>query len=188
MNRRDIDGGLWEALVDGRLGFLPREDGAGQRHYVVVENPRLAREQARFTAREAGVLRLAACGFTGKGICHALGLSAPAVSEALARAAAKTGLGSRVELVRAAAVCFADAARVVSLDALSAAEREVLALLCRGLSNAEIARLRESSSRTVANQVASILRKTGSHSRRALSAQTAARLGRFSEEHSLQSP
>ena len=48
---------------------------------------------------------------------------------------------------------------------LSAAEREVLARLVRGESNAAIARGRKTSVRTVANQVASVLRKTGAASR-----------------------
>src|SRR5687767_13935929 len=95
--------GLWEALVDGRFGLAARDDRAGRRYYLLVENLPRWRERARLTGREAEVLRLAARGVTGKGIGYALGLSPPAVSEALARAAAKAGLGSRVELVRSAA-------------------------------------------------------------------------------------
>lgn len=48
---------------------------------------------------------------------------------------------------------------------LTASEREVLALIAEGGSNAEIARARSTSPRTIANQVASILRKTGCTSR-----------------------
>jgi DNA-binding CsgD family transcriptional regulator len=51
---------------------------------------------------------------------------------------------------------------------LTAAEREILELLERGLSNDEIARLRNRSIRTVANQVAALLRKTKTRSRREL--------------------
>ena len=51
---------------------------------------------------------------------------------------------------------------------LTEAEREILALLQQGLSNDEIARHRSRSLRTIANQVASLLRKTNSSSRRAL--------------------
>lgn len=47
----------------------------------------------------------------------------------------------------------------------TSAERAVLALLVGGASNAEIARARGSSPRTVANQVASLLRKSGKSSR-----------------------
>ncbi len=48
---------------------------------------------------------------------------------------------------------------------LSKAERDVLERVTRGESNATIARARKTSVRTVANQVASILRKTGAASR-----------------------
>lgn len=50
-------------------------------------------------------------------------------------------------------------------DDLSAAERDVLDRVVRGDSNAVIARARKTSARTVANQVASLLRKTGASSR-----------------------
>jgi DNA-binding CsgD family transcriptional regulator len=50
-------------------------------------------------------------------------------------------------------------------DVLSAAEAEVCRLLLTGLSNAEVARQRGTSERTVANQVASILKKLGAGSR-----------------------
>lgn len=49
--------------------------------------------------------------------------------------------------------------------ALSAAELDVLRRIVRGDTNATIARARKSAIRTVANQVASLLRKTGAASR-----------------------
>jgi len=49
--------------------------------------------------------------------------------------------------------------------ALSAAEREIAIAVLEGLSNAEIAAARGTSARTVANQVASLLRKLGARSR-----------------------
>lgn len=52
-----------------------------------------------------------------------------------------------------------------ALDALTAAERDVLARVVAGDSNAAIAQARETSVRTVANQVASLLRKLGAGSR-----------------------
>jgi DNA-binding NarL/FixJ family response regulator len=48
---------------------------------------------------------------------------------------------------------------------LTAAEREVLVRLVRGESNQAIATARKTSVRTIANQVASLLRKTGATSR-----------------------
>ncbi len=56
------------------------------------------------------------------------------------------------------------------LPALTGAEREVLDHLLAGKSNAVIARLRRTSVRTVANQVASIFRKLGVSSRSELAA------------------
>src|SRR5262245_25627653 len=50
-------------------------------------------------------------------------------------------------------------------DLLSAAEKAVCRLLLTGASNAEIARQRRTSVRTIANQVASILKKLGAGSR-----------------------
>jgi DNA-binding NarL/FixJ family response regulator len=50
-------------------------------------------------------------------------------------------------------------------DELTSAEREVLARLVRGESNQAIACARNTSVRTIANQVASLLRKTGAASR-----------------------
>ena len=48
---------------------------------------------------------------------------------------------------------------------LTAAERAVLARVVRGETNQAIARARKTSVRTIANQVASLLRKTGAASR-----------------------
>jgi len=53
---------------------------------------------------------------------------------------------------------------------LTAAERDVRALILRGLANAEIARARGTSVRTVANQVAALMRKLGVGSRAELAA------------------
>ena len=61
------------------------------------------------------------------------------------------------------------------LDGLTAAERDIVDLLAAGRSNAEIARNRGTSVRTVANQVAALLGKVGAVSRHDL----VARLGRF---------
>ncbi|MCA9515116.1 MAG: helix-turn-helix transcriptional regulator [Myxococcales bacterium] len=168
-HRAGLDGALgWEALADGRFSVVPIDDTDGKRYYLLIQNAPSARPHARFTPREADVLRLTARGFTGKGIGYALGLSPATVSAALARAAAKVGLRSRVALTQVASALFGATAASAAPDTLTAAERDVLELLRRGLSNAEIAQLRARSAHTVANQVASILRKSGSPSRRAL--------------------
>jgi DNA-binding NarL/FixJ family response regulator len=48
---------------------------------------------------------------------------------------------------------------------LSSAEAEICRMLLNGASNAEIARRRRRSERTIANQVASVLKKLGARSR-----------------------
>lgn len=58
---------------------------------------------------------------------------------------------------------------------LTPAERQVVALLLEGKSNAQIARARRTSARTVANQVASIFKKLSVSSRAELLAMGAAR-------------
>jgi DNA-binding CsgD family transcriptional regulator len=57
---------------------------------------------------------------------------------------------------------------------LTAAERAVALLALRGLTNRDIARLRRVSTRTVANQLASVFRKMGVGSRRELVARMGA--------------
>ena len=79
-------------------------------------------------------------------------------------------MASKAQLLR---FRFGDSRYVVlSFDAparsaaeLTAAEREVVGHILEGRSNAEIARLRGTSVRTVANQVASLFRKLGVSSR-----------------------
>jgi DNA-binding CsgD family transcriptional regulator len=58
-------------------------------------------------------------------------------------------------------------------QALSPVESEIVALVLQGHSNSEIARLRGTSARTVANQVASVFRKLGVRSRLELVAHAA---------------
>jgi len=67
--------------------------------------------------------------------------------------------------------------RPAPMTSLTTAEREIALLLRAALSNAEIARARGTSRHTVANQVASLLRKLGVSSRLeiALSCQPRAR-------------
>lgn len=63
---------------------------------------------------------------------------------------------------------------VSGTDALTTAERQVVLAVLAGLSNAEVARLRGSSPRTIANQLARIYRKLGVSSRAELAARRGA--------------
>ncbi len=158
---------LWTALVDGHASLVERFDG-GKRHYLVLENRPERRPMRALTRSELSVVSDAARGLSGKLIAYGHGISASRVSSHLARATAKLGLASRAELVRLAALLCHPTRPELSKEALTRAEREVLALLVDGLSNAEIARRRNRSVRTIANQVARLLDKSGSPTRRAL--------------------
>ena len=63
--------------------------------------------------------------------------------------------------VRALAIDIAVDEKGAALDALTEAERAVALLVADGLSNKEIGLARGASDRTVANQIASILKKLG---------------------------
>ena len=158
----------WGALLAGKYSVVPREDSDGKRYYVLIDNAPAAQRHARLQQAEIDVLTLAARGYTGKDTAYALGIAASGVSTLLARAASKLGLRSRVALIKVASSLFGVNPEQVRTASLSQAERDVLDLLRRGLSNAEIARLRSRSQNTVANQIAAILRKTSRPNRRAL--------------------
>lgn len=160
---------LWTALVAGKASLVPRRI-EGRRRYVVIENTPLAGPLRQLSVDERAVVGLAARGLSTKLVAYALGVSSSLVSLRLALAAAKLGVSTRAELVRIAALLAAEEGppRTVDNVALTDAERDVLSLLQRGLSNRQIATERARSVRTVANQVASLLKKTGSTSRRAL--------------------
>lgn len=158
---------LWTALVSGRVSLAPRTIGNEQR-YLVLDNPPARRALRELSPSETAVLSLASRGLPTKLVAYGLGIPSSSVSERLSSAAAKIGSVSRAELVRIAALLAGDPRSELGVDALTEAERDVLALLQRGLSNPAIARLRSRSVRTIANQVASLLKKTGSASRRAL--------------------
>jgi len=159
---------IWFDLLQGTVSLLPRPTPTGT-ELVLVEVGRASSSRA-LSEDERAVIHLFARGATSKRIGSELGLSQPVVSRCLNRAAAKMGVTSTRELL-------AVVSRLAPLEApahpaasarLTPAEREVLALVRNGLSNEAIARHRVRSNRTVANQLASLLRKTGCDSRRAL--------------------
>lgn len=159
---------IWTGLVRGRLGLSPRQDGP-DRHYVVLEHRDPESRVLELSPREMHVAELAAEGLSNKLIAYALGLSEPIVSRTLTAAALKIGCSSARDLVAALALLLRPEPKANTWSQLpTPAEREVLELLRRGLSNLEIAHQRGCSARTVANQVASLLRKARAGSRRAL--------------------
>lgn len=161
-------GAVWRDLLDGALSLVPRVTATGT-ELVLVQVPGAASRRA-LSGEERAVLDLFARGARSKRIGQELALSQPAVSRSLNRAAAKIGATSTRELLVVVARLFPQEPPSTGLvtPTLTAAEREVLALVRNGLSNDAIARQRVRSNRTVANQLASLLRKTGCESRRAL--------------------
>ena len=71
----------------------------------------------------------------------------------------------RLRVGREEMLVFEWAESRTDVEGLTDAERDVLARVVRGDSNAAIAKARKSSVRTVANQVASLLKKTAAKSR-----------------------
>ncbi len=147
--------------------MIERVDADGARHYAVVETPRSRRLRA-LSQLQMSVVELSARGLTGKAVAYALGITGGSVSKSLSEAAFKLGVRNRTELVRLASrLLDAGPTRAPRVE-LTSAEQDVLELVRRGWTNLHIAGVRGRSEHTVANQVASLLRKLGAPSRRAL--------------------
>lgn len=159
----------WQALIAGRWALVERGERGGGRRYAVVETSRSSHLRA-LTRLEAHAAEISARGLTGKLSAYALGVSTGTVSRALANAALKLGTRNRTELTRLVASLLNAGPQRHGDVALTPSEREVLSLVRLGWTNAAIARSRERSERTVANQVASLLEKLRVPSRRALAA------------------
>ncbi|MFT3925312.1 MAG: helix-turn-helix transcriptional regulator [Myxococcales bacterium] len=157
----------WPALVEGNWSLVERTDGRGQRAYWALLNPPVARAKCPLGEREAGILELSARGFANTHVAYALGLSPSYVSSVLSVAAARLGYKGRADLLRAVAAS-PESSRAYSASDLTTAERKVLELVQQGLSNLQIANARGTAERTVANQVAALMKKTGANSRRSL--------------------
>jgi DNA-binding NarL/FixJ family response regulator len=203
--RADADTSLgeWEALVSGRWSLVDRFDSDGRRFVVAVRNDPAHTDPRGLTERERQIVEFLGLGHTTKQIAYRLGLSPSSVDNAIAAAQTKLGLPSRVQLgaffspaglrAKLAEVALAGEqllvgsyplVRAEAMEVLSEAERHVAALIVGGSTNAHIARIRESSERTVANQVQSIFSKLGVRSRLEL----AARLQSAAEEGGASGP
>ncbi len=157
-------GALWRPLASGRYR-LHRPPARG--HYLLVENPPWVRPQRRLPLEEVQVLKLAALGVSGKEVAWRLGLTQGAVSRRLRCGLARLGLPHLSDGLHCLAGLLALSPRPPQV-ALTASERAVLRLVQQGLTNDAIAQRRGTSTRTVANQVAALLRKAGAPGRRAL--------------------
>jgi DNA-binding NarL/FixJ family response regulator len=177
----------WEGLVNGRWSLIDRFDSDRRRFVVAVRNDPRFPDPRGLSERERQVAEFAGLGRSAKEIGYLLGVAAASVENSLRRAQVKLGLRSRLELTEffspqgvranlARAVVEGEDLLVGSaplldetkIGALTAAQREVLALLIAGSTNADIAVRRGVSPNTVANQVQAILRAFNVHSRAGL--------------------
>lgn len=94
---------LWRGLFEGRWSILETFDSDGRAYVVACENEPAVADTRALTRRERQVVELAAQAYGDDFIAYTLGLSVPTVQTHLHRALAKTGLGTRASLVRAAA-------------------------------------------------------------------------------------
>ena len=176
-----------EALLCGRWSLVDRFDSDGRRFIVAYRNPPGVLDPRRLSVRERDVASRIARGMSQAAVAAALGISASTVASVASAVVKKLGLrstrelplfwldtsGEPVALGRGDLFGLCSAADAPATK-LTLAERDELEGLTRGLSNREIADRRRSSLRTVANQVAALLKKHGASSRLDL---TAKRLG-----------
>lgn len=183
---RQLDGDvrhdeLWPALRSGRYRLQVMRRGLAPR-FVLVENHPMQHVERRLSNVETAVIEMTARGLSGKEQAWELGRSASVVSRATASATSKLGFPGVHDTIRFVCGLLRTSARL-DVPRLTTSEREVLHWVSSGLSNLDIARVRGSSVRTVANQVASLLRKTGAPGRRALMPFAAAEPPHDSDDH-----
>ena len=187
LRRRDPDAalGLWKELACGRWSLVDRHESDGRRFILAVRNEPDVLDPRALTAREIDVVVRAGRGASNKEIGYDLGLSEGCASTHLHAAYRKLGCAGRADLIRMTrstneemAIDLRDATFGVIMQPtvagaslplenpeLTPSERAVLRDIRAGRTNAEIAHDRGVAVRTVANQVASILRKTSRTSR-----------------------
>lgn len=177
---------LWEALVTGRWTLVDRFVADGRHHVLARRNTPETPDPRGLSGRERSVADRLALGHSYKQIAYGLGLRDGTVAALAARARARLRARTHAELaghligpgsepaVTAPLTVGGEMLHVLSwarsgwtrlLDGLSVSERDIAAALTSGQTNGQIAHARGTSSRTVANQVASVFRKLGVSSR-----------------------
>lgn len=185
--------GSREALIAGRWSLVERFESDGKRFIVAYRNPDGVLDPRRLSQRERDVAVRIAQGMSQKAIAAELGIRAATVAGVARVVLRKFGLrstrelplfwrdadGMAVPLGSSDLLAVTHGAAWGGVGLLTPAEHDVLELVVRGHDNRQIALLRGSSVRTVANQVAALLRKLEVDSRCGLAARalTAARGG-----------
>jgi DNA-binding NarL/FixJ family response regulator len=179
----------WEALVDGRWSLVDRFDSDGKRYVIAVINDPAHPDPRGLTPQERQVAELAGLARSTKQISYALGVSNSAVTNCTSRVQEKLGLSSQIELVsffsqaglrrKLAEIAVAGERLLVGaypliderwIKDLTESERQVTAQIIAGSTNADIARHRDVSEHTIANQAQAIFRKLEVRSRSELAA------------------
>ena len=176
------------ALLSGRWSLVDRFDSDGRRFIVAYRNPKGVLDPRRLSEREREVAARLAQGWNQASLAAELGVRASTVASIAASVVQKLGLSSTRELPlfwrdagghvfplgSSDLLAFESAAPRACGARLTAAERAVLSGVIQGHSNQTIAKLRGTSLRTVANQVAALLTKLRAGSRAELSAKSLA--------------
>jgi len=89
---------LWRGLVAGRWSLVDHFDTDGRRYLVARRNDPRAPDPRALTERERQIARFVALGHSNKLIAYELGVSEESVATHVRRAAAKLGVGGRVQL------------------------------------------------------------------------------------------
>jgi DNA-binding NarL/FixJ family response regulator len=156
-----------KVVLEQELSVVERPIGT-RPHYHFFENPPHRQPFHVLSTGEQDAIAAICRAQTNKSAAYELGISEGALSLRLAAAASKLGLSTRMELVRIAAMLTRDPRARFERITLTPSEEHVLELVGQGLSNDQIAKIRLRSTRTIANQVASLLKKTKSATRKAL--------------------
>ncbi len=169
---------LWEGLIHGRWSLVNYVDTDRRRFVLAIKNDPTYPDLRGLSEKEQQVAEFMGLGLSNKEISYTLGVSLSAVTNCTASAKMKLGLTSRAELVAffspsglrttLADISLAGEELLVGgyplidqdcVGKLTEAERAVLVHLVSGSTNVDIAKRRDTSDRTVANQVQSIFRK-----------------------------
>jgi len=173
----------WQAMVSGRWTVVERVDTDSRRYLLAVENVPAYERVLALTPRETMIIERVATGRTNKWIAYELGISAGTVGSTLQAAMSKLGVPNRAavaDLVQRArgvdTVVEAESPRLILAAGprggdelrLSEAEREIVAFVRAGKSDASIAEARGVALKTVRNQLHALYERVGVSSRAAL--------------------
>lgn len=178
----------WPFLIAGRWSLIEDFESDGRRYFIAVRNPPEATSVSELTKRERQVADLVMHGHSNKYVALELGLSEATVKTYLRSVMTKLLLHSRTTLVALGQrvhvhqlslgedeillmTSHDNIDEILETLGLTQAEKEVAHGIIEGHSNLDIARKRGTHERTIANQVQSLFRKLGVHSRAELVAE-----------------